>query len=107
MNRFDPSTADVVASLSTPVDPALLQLPDLSRRRFLQAAGAAATVSMLPMWLADAAQAASPLGNDQGVLVLLTMGGGNDGLNTFIPVHDGAYHDARKNLAYSASNTLA
>ena len=106
MNKFEPSTADVVASLSSPVDPARLQLPDLSRRRFIQAAGAAATVSMLPMWLADAAQAATPLGNDQGVLVLLTMGGGNDGLNTFIPVHDGAYHDARGSLAYSASNTL-
>ncbi len=107
MNRSDPSTADVIASLSSPVDPALLRGPDLSRRHFLQAAGAAATVSLLPGWLAEAAAAAAPLGNDQGVLVLLTMAGGNDGLNTFIPVHDGAYHDARKTLAFSASNALA
>lgn len=106
MNRSDPSTADVITALSSPVDPALLRGPDLSRRRFLQAAGVAAGASLLPAWLADAAGAATPLGRDQGVLVLLTMGGGNDGLNTFIPVTDGAYHDARGSLAIPASAAL-
>lgn len=107
MNRFDPSTAEVVASLSSPVAPELLRGPDLSRRRFLQAAGAAATVSLLPAWLADAAMAATPLGRNDGVVVMLTMGGGNDGLSTFVPIANGAYHDARGNLAFEASNTLA
>jgi uncharacterized protein (DUF1501 family) len=78
----------------------------ISRRRFLQGAGAAGAVSLLPPWLAEAAAAATPLGSDQGVLVYLTMAGGNDGLNTFIPVTDGAYHDARGSLAFDPSETL-
>ncbi len=107
MTRLEPSTAEVVAALSTPVEPKLLAGPDLSRRRFLQAAGAAATVSLLPAWLAEQAAAAAPLGGDQGVLVFLTMSGGNDGLSTFAPIADGAYHDARGGLALRPSNTLA
>lgn len=103
----DPTTGQVVASLSKPVAPALLELPDLSRRRFLQATGAAAAMSLLPMWLAEAADAATPLGATEGVVVVLTMGGGNDGLNTFVPFNDGAYYDARGGLAISGSNTLA
>lgn len=106
MNRRERSTADIVAAVSTSVEPALLAGPDLSRRRFLQAAGAAATVSLLPGWLAEQAAAATPLRADQGVLVFLTMAGGNDGLSTFAPIADGAYHDARGGLALQASNTL-
>ncbi len=106
INRNDPTTGEVVASLSKPVVPALLELPDLSRRRFLQASGAAAAISLLPMWLAEAAEAATPLGANDGVVVVLTMGGGNDGLNTFVPFNDGAYYDARGNLAIQGSNTL-
>ncbi len=106
MSRSEPSTSEVMAALSQPVAPSLLQLPDLSRRRFMQAAGAAATVSMLPAWLAEQADAATPLGSDQGVLVFLTMSGGNDGLSTFVPIADGAYYDARRSLALQPSNTL-
>lgn len=103
----DPSTDTVVAALSAPVAPELLRGPDLSRRRFLQAAGVAGVVSLLPAWLADAAMAATPIGANDGVLVLLTLAGGNDGLNTFVPVHDGAYRDARQGLAISAGRGLA
>ena len=93
-------------ALSAPVAPELLQGPDLSRRRFLQAAGLAGAVALLPGWLAEAAAAASPLGSDEGVLVLLTLAGGNDGLNTFAPVHDGPYRDARRTLAISPAAGL-
>ncbi|MEM9653880.1 MAG: DUF4214 domain-containing protein [Actinomycetota bacterium] len=102
----DPSTAEMVAALSTPVEPELLRGPDVSRRRFLQGAGAAATVSLLPGWLAEHAAAATPLGPNDGVVVLLTMGGGNDGLNTFVPINDGAYYDARGGLAIGAGDAL-
>ncbi len=102
----DPSTATMVAALSAPVAPELLRAPDLSRRRFLQAAGVAGVASLLPAWLAEAAASATPLGSDEGVLVLLTLAGGNDGLNTFVPVDDGAYHDARGSLAISPSQAL-
>ena len=41
-----------------------------------------------------------------GILVLVTMYGGNDGLNTLIPYADNAYHDARSELAYSPEQVL-
>lgn len=102
----DPTTAQVVAALSTPVAPERLRGPDLDRRRFLQAAGVAGAATLLPGWLAEAAEAATPLRSDQGVLVLLTLTGGNDGLNTFAPVNDGHYRDARRSLALSPGSAL-
>jgi uncharacterized protein (DUF1501 family) len=88
-------------------DPSTLHGPNLGRRRFLQSAGAAATVSMLPMWLADQVGATTPLAADEGVVVVLTMSGGNDGLSTFVPITDGAYYDARRSLAFQPGDTLA
>lgn len=79
----------------------------LTRRLFLQAVAAGVAVSALPAWLAEPAAAASPLGAGEGTLVLLTMGGGNDGLNTFIPMSDGAYHDARRGLAIGSDDAIA
>src|SRR6202022_3065291 len=32
------------------------------------------------------------------ILVLVQLAGGNDGVNTVIPLQDGAYHDARPTL---------
>lgn len=48
----------------------------------------------------------SPLAPGQGVLVLVTLYGGNDGLNTVIPYTDPAYQSSRPDLAYSASEVL-
>ncbi|ACU70710.1 protein of unknown function DUF1501 [Catenulispora acidiphila DSM 44928] len=55
--------------------------------------------------LGAAAQHA-PLAAGQGVLVLVTLYGGNDGLNTVIPYADKAYAASRPDLAYSASQVL-
>ena len=93
----DPSTNELYAALSAPLP---TDGRSLSRRSFLLAAAAAGGAAMVPSWMADAAEAAVPLRGDQGVLVLLTMGGGNDGLNTVIPVLDGTYHDRRGRLAF-------
>ncbi|MDH3301356.1 MAG: DUF4214 domain-containing protein [Acidimicrobiia bacterium] len=79
----------------------------LTRRLFLQAVAAGITVSALPAWLAEPAAAAAPLGAADGVLVLVTMSGGNDGLNTFIPMTDGTYHDRRPHLAIGADRAIA
>ena len=38
--------------------------------------------------------------------MLVTLYGGNDGLNTVVPYADPAYHDARPELAYSAEEVL-
>jgi uncharacterized protein (DUF1501 family) len=40
------------------------------------------------------------------VLVLIQMSGGNDGLNTVIPIEDSLYYNARPNIAISKSNAL-
>jgi uncharacterized protein (DUF1501 family) len=41
-----------------------------------------------------------------GVLVIVTLYGGNDGLSTLIPYADNAYHDARPHLAYAPEDVL-
>ena len=99
----DPSTNDVINALSVP---ASTDSPSLNRRHFLQAAGAVGAASMLPAWLADEAAAATPIGPADGVLVVITMAGGNDGLNTVVPITDGAYYAKRPNLNIPASSTL-
>src|SRR3954451_1445516 len=43
---------------------------------------------------------------DAKTLVLVTLYGGNDGLNTVIPYADPAYHDARPELAYRPEEVL-
>ncbi len=40
------------------------------------------------------------------VLVVVQLGGGNDGLNTVIPYSEGKYYDARPRLAVSAESVL-
>jgi uncharacterized protein (DUF1501 family) len=85
----------------------------LSRRKFLIAStglGAAglATGAMGITWpdlMREAKQ--RPLAEGSGVLVILTLYGGNDGINTVIPYADNAYHDARPELAYAPGDVLA
>ncbi|OZM71233.1 hypothetical protein CFN78_20745 [Amycolatopsis antarctica] len=84
----------------------------LTRRRFLIGSGVAgagvlaagATAVTLPE-LMNAAQD-TPLADGAGVLVVVTLYGGNDGLNTVIPAGDGAYQDARPELAYQPDEVL-
>src|SRR6185437_115719 len=47
-----------------------------------------------------------PLPANAGVLVIVTLYGGNDGINTLIPYADNAYHDARPELAYAPGEVL-
>ncbi|MEL7158610.1 MAG: DUF1501 domain-containing protein, partial [Actinomycetota bacterium] len=103
MTRSDPTTSELMAAVSAPLP---TDARSVSRRRFLQSAAVLGGAALVPSWLADAAEAAVPLRGDQGVLVLVTMGGGNDGLNTVIPVLDGTYHDRRRNLAIGADRAI-
>src|SRR3984885_8250381 len=85
----------------------------LSRRKFLLASaglGATGLVSSAcpASWPAPTAEAKQrPLAEGSGVLVILTLYGGNDGINTVIPYADNAYHDARPELAYAPNDVLA
>ena len=78
-------------------------MPDLSRRKFLLASAGVGAAGLLSSACAvswpDLMQEAKqrPLAEGSGVLVILTLYGGNDGINTVIPYADNAYHDARPN----------
>ena len=111
----DISTADAVRQLSRAVandDPF-----SIDRRRFLQAVGmglGAGLVAGPGTSLLDAALpghdpsawALGPIGPTDGVLVVIGMYGGNDGLNTVVPINDGRYYDMHGSLAVTAADTI-
>jgi len=75
--------------------PAGLIPGNMSRRRFLQGSIAAAgALAVLP-----ACQPASTGSLDQGILIVLHLGGGNDGYNTVVPIGDGPYLSKRGSIA--------
>src|SRR5205823_14189892 len=84
----------------------------ITRRRFLLAsgvagAGALAAGATVVSWHDVTKWAtADPLPAGAGVLVLVTLYGGNDGLGTLVPYSDPAYHDARPALAYKPEEVL-
>ena len=81
----------------------------MSRRRFLQytAAGAAAAGASFALSGGTAnAALGGPLQPGEGVLVLIQLGGGNDGLNTVAPVDDGRYRQLRRGVALDQSTAL-
>jgi uncharacterized protein (DUF1501 family) len=81
----------------------------INRRRFLAWSGAGAVaVAGAGYGIESLWQAArtDPLPAGAGVLVMLTMYGGNDGLNTVVPAGDPAYQSARPDLAYAESDVL-
>jgi uncharacterized protein (DUF1501 family) len=83
-----------------------MAITTVNRRRFMTGAagvGALGAAAMFRPWqaLLEAADR-NPLQPGTGVLVLVTLYGGNDGLNTVVPYADPRYHDARPELAYEA-----
>lgn len=84
----------------------------LTRRRFLTlsgvtAAGALALGATHTDWQTlMTAAAQNPLDPRAGVLVVVTLYGGNDGLNTVVPASDPAYQAARSHIAYQPNEVL-
>lgn len=84
----------------------LAHAQDHGRRNFLRNLGILGTSGFLLNKLPVNAMAASPLsaalsaaGDDDRVLVLIRLKGGNDGLNTLIPIHDfGKYEMLRPDI---------
>jgi uncharacterized protein (DUF1501 family) len=72
----------------------------MGRRRFLQGAVASAgALSFLPSAFDGMAAAATPVGPNDGILVVIQMGGGNDGLNMVPPRNSSRYQQLRGSLA--------
>ena len=82
----------------------------LTRRKFLVASGVvgagAIAAGATAYSLRDILATAGDRPVDAGTLVVLTLYGGNDGLNTVVPYADPAYQDARPELAYDAGEVL-
>lgn len=82
----------------------------LTRRRFLMASGVVGAGAMFAGATAYALREIRATAGDRpadaGTLVLVTLYGGNDGLNTVVPYADPAYESARPELAYPADAVL-
>lgn len=70
----------------------------MKRRDLLAAAAATVSCSALPAWAATSGPAR--------LLVLIELRGGNDGLNTVVPVDDGAYHDLRPRIGLKPDGVI-
>ena len=95
--------------------------PEVTRRQVLVGLGATAAVAATGMVMPvhgggslPAAEAAviSPFtqiaagGRAQGIVVLVTLYGGNDGLDTLVPYSNSAYHAGRGSLAVAPDRVL-
>ncbi|WP_405089815.1 DUF1501 domain-containing protein [Micromonospora sp. NBC_01392] len=82
----------------------------LTRRRFLVASGVVGASALAggaaAYRLNDLLATAGDRDPQARTLVLVTLYGGNDGLNTVVPHADPAYRNARPDLAYSAEEVL-
>ncbi len=89
----------------------------IDRRRFLQLTGmgvgagliGGSTGTLLDALVPGGAPlswAAGPVGPTDGILLVIGMYGGNDGLNTVVPFNDGNYYDMHGGLAIPGSATL-
>ena len=78
----------------------------MQRKQFIQIGSLATATLMLPKFLkALEGKAMVPAGNK--VIVILQLSGGNDGLNTVIPVRNDLYYKARPRLGIERTKALS
>ena len=81
----------------------------LTRRNFIKGMAVFSGLGLAPKFLtatyAGPAQAIQGF-NDDRVLVVVQLGGGNDGLNTVVPFEDDLYHNARPTIGLKQGGVL-
>jgi uncharacterized protein (DUF1501 family) len=77
----------------------------LTRRNFLRSSSLLALAPTVPAFLARTAWAASP-DKDGRVLVVVQLDGGNDGLNTLVPLGNETYQKLRPTLKVADKNAI-
>ena len=81
----------------------------ITRRDFMKSAAVFSALGLAPQFVTRTAEAAgqSILGfKDDRVLVVVQLGGGNDGLNTLVTHGDDAYYNARPQLSLKGDRLL-
>ncbi len=80
-----------------------------SRREFLRYGAGLSFVTLggaVPGLLARAAEESARVARTDGVLVVVELTGGNDGLNTLVPIGDSRYNKARPTLGIPAKDAI-
>lgn len=77
------------------------------RREFLQTSAMATTSMLLPKFLKSLNNTGSLVPKGNKVLVVVQFSGGNDGLNTIIPVRDDIYFRERPSIGIKKSDALS
>jgi len=78
----------------------------IKRKEFIQVGSLATAAMMLPKFL-KAFEGANAVPPGNKVVVILQLSGGNDGLNTVIPVRNDLYYKARPKLGIERTRALA
>jgi uncharacterized protein (DUF1501 family) len=87
-------------------------MAEVNRRKFLLASAGVGAVGLLSggaavgWWQLERAARDNPLAAGSGILVIVTLYGGNDGLSTVIPYTNNAYFDARRDLSYGPEEVI-
>lgn len=76
-----------------------------TRRQFLRSSPLIAMAPSIPLFLRSTAQAA-PVAEPQRILVVIQLNGGNDGINTVVPVADEGYAKHRRELRLKADRLI-
>lgn len=76
----------------------------MNRRKFIQTSGLASASLMLPKFLKAQQEKLSVDANK--ILVIIQLSGGNDGLNTVVPIENDLYYNARPQISVPKNTTL-